>query len=409
MMKTVLERFFKYIAIDTTSLETSDTYPSTDPQLELGRLLAEELREIGLEEVVQDEYGYVTATVPATCERAPVLGLVSHMDTSSAVSGADIRPRMTMYQGGDIVLNEKENIVMKREDFPYLKECEGKTLIVTDGTTLLGADDKAGIAEIITLAERLMAPDAPPHGKVRIAFTPDEEISGGTRYFDVKAFGADIAYTVDGGPIGELEYENFNAATAVIEITGRSIHPGAAKGKMINAAAVGCEFQSMLPPAEQPAFTEGYQGFYHLLSVQGDVEACRMKIALREHDETRFQAQKAQLLSIAETLNYRWGAGTVQVAIRDQYYNMRSVIENHMELVEHAVKAFRDCGVEPRIQPVRGGTDGARLSFAGLPCPNLSTGGYNFHARYEFIPVESMEEMVDVLMNLVCSFAGEEN
>lgn len=414
-MKQVLDRFLEYIAVDTTSDENSSTYPSTPAQLVLGRRLAEECERLGLSEVMQDEHGYVTATIPAKLPAdmpadsgtVPVIGLVAHMDTSSAVSGAEIKARLVDYKGGDIVLNEEKNIVMKQEEFPCLKECEGRTLVVTDGTTLLGADDKAGIAEILTLAERLMAPDAPFHGTIRIAFTPDEEISGGTKYFDVKAFGADVAYTIDGGPVGELEYENFNAATATIEITGRSIHPGAAKGKMINAAVVGCEFQAMLPGTEQPAFTEGYQGFYHLLSIQGGVEQCRMRIAIREHDSRRFQAQKEQLQSIAETLNYRWGEGTVQVSIKDQYYNMCSIIENHMELVEHAVDAFRSQGVEPKIQPVRGGTDGARLSFAGLPCPNLSTGGYNFHARYEFIPVDAMETMVEVLLKLVSGFVEE--
>ena len=404
-MTSVLERFLEYIKLDTTSLEDSETYPSSPNQLVFGRNLARELRELGLEDVIQDEHGYVTATVPATREGVPVLGLVAHMDTSSAVSGHNIRSQVIHYQGGDILLNEAEQISMTVEEFPYLADCVGRHLVVTDGTTLLGADDKAGIAEIVTLAQRLLAPDAPPHGKVRLAFTPDEEISGGTRYFDVKAFGADLAYTVDGGPLGELEYENFNAAAAVVEITGRSIHPGAAKGKMVNAAAVGCELQSMLPPMEQPAFTEGYEGFYHLLSVQGDVEKCTMKIALREHDEAKFQAQKDRLLSSAEILNRRWGNGTVSVSIKDQYFNMRPAIEDHMEVVEQAIAAFRARRIEPRIQPVRGGTDGARLSLAGLPCPNLSTGGYNFHGRYEFIPVESMEQMVEVLLTLATSFA----
>ena len=407
-MTSVLDRFLEYVKLDTTSLEDSETYPSSPNQLVFGRNLAQELRELGLEDVKQDEHGYVTATSPATKEGAPVLGLVAHMDTSSAVSGHNIHPQVIHYQGGDILLNEAEHITMTLEEFPYLEDCIGKHLVVTDGTTLLGADDKAGVAEIVTFAQRLLAPDAPPHGKVRLAFTPDEEISGGTRYFNVKAFEADLAYTVDGGPIGELEYENFNAATAVIEITGRSIHPGAAKGKMVNAAAVACELQSMLPPMEQPAFTEGYEGFYHLLSIQGDVEQCSVKIALREHDAAKFQAQKDRILSGAEILNRRWGDGTVSVNIRDQYFNMRPAIEGHMEVVEQAIAAFRACGIEPCIQPVRGGTDGARLSLAGLPCPNLSTGGYNFHGRYEFIPVESMEQMVEVLLTLTASFAEDQ-
>lgn len=405
MKKTVLERFLAYISVDTTSDGESESYPSTPNQLELGRRLAEELKELGLSHVRQDEHGYVMAEIPATCEGVPAVGLVSHMDTSDAVSGANIRARLVPYEGGDIVLNPELGIVLKREEFPFLDDCIGTTMIVTDGTTLLGADDKAGVAEIVTLAERMMQPDAPKHGKICIAFTPDEEISGGTKYFDIQEFGAEVAYTVDGGPLGELEYENFNAATATVTIHGKSIHPGAAKGKMVNAAAVGCEFLSMLPPAEQPAFTEGYQGFYHLLSIQGGVESCTMKIALREHDAGRFEAQKAQIRAIAETLNCRWGVGTVEVSIRDQYFNMRPAIEKRMEVVEQAVAAFCSCEVEPIIQPIRGGTDGARLSLAGLPCPNLSTGGYNFHGHFECIPLESMEKMVDVLEALVCGYA----
>lgn len=406
MKKTVLERFLAYISIDTTSDGESESYPSTPNQLELGRRLAEELKELGLSNVRQDEHGYVMAEIPATCEGIPAVGFVSHMDTSDAVSGANIKARLVPYEGGDIMLNQEMGIALKKEEFPFLDDCIGKTMIVTDGTTLLGADDKAGVAEIVTLAERMMQPDAPKHGKICIAFTPDEEISGGTKYFDIDKFGAEVAYTVDGGPIGELEYENFNAATATITIHGRSIHPGSAKGKMVNAGAIGCEFQSMLPFEEQPAFTEGYQGFYHLISIQGSVENCTMKVALREHDTKLFEAQKAKLQSVAETLNGQWGAGTVEVSIRDQYFNMRPAIEKHMEVVEHAVAAFRSCEVEPIIQPVRGGTDGARLSLAGLPCPNLSTGGYNFHGHFECIPLESMEKMVDVLEALVRGYAA---
>lgn len=405
LMKTVLERFLEYISIDTTSREDSGTYPSSASQLELGRRLAEELKSFGIADVTQDEHGYVIARIPATKEGALSVGLVAHMDTSDAVSGADIRPRLVKYAGGDIVLNEKLGIVMKEAEFPFLENCVGKTMVVTDGTTLLGADDKAGVAEIMTAAQRMAAPDAPPHGKICIAFTPDEEISGGTKYFDVKGFGADLAYTVDGGALGELEYENFNAAMASVEITGRSIHPGDAKGRMVNAAVVGCEFEAMLPPAEQPAFTEGYEGFYHLLSMEGAVERCTMKIALREHDRGKFEEQKKRIFSIAGALNDRWGQGTVKVDIKDQYYNMRTAIEEHMEVVEHAVEAFKACGVEPVIQPIRGGTDGAKLSFLGLPCPNLSAGGYNFHGRFECVPVESMETMAEVLVKLLAGFA----
>lgn len=405
-MKTVLDRFLEYIRVDTTSDESSSNYPSTPAQLELGKRLVLELQQLGLHDACQDEYGYVTATIPANRKGGPVLGLVSHLDTSDAVSGANIQPRLVKYTGGDIALNE--SLTMKAEDFPFLENFIGKTLVVTDGTTLLGADDKSGVAEIVTLAERLMQPNAPAHGKIRIAFTPDEEISGGTRYFDVKKFGADLAFTVDGGLLGELEYENFNAATATIEIEGRSIHPGAAKGKMVNACVLACELQALLPSREQPAFTDGYEGFFHLLSVQGNVEHCTMKIALREHDAAKFQVQKDWLLNSAEEIHRRWGCPAITVAIKDQYFNMRSVIDQHMEVVEAAKSAFEACGVTPKVQPIRGGTDGARLSFAGLPCPNLSTGGANFHSRYECIPVEDMECMVDVLTALAGQLSGKE-
>lgn len=407
-MKTVLDRFLEYCSMDTTSDEESTSYPSTPNQLALGKRLAEELIQLGLSEVEQDQYGYVTATIPATAgEGGKVLGLVAHMDTSAAVSGANIKPRIVDYQGGDIPLDGAGGYVLSVEQFPQLEECVGKHLVVTDGSTLLGADDKAGVAEIVTLAQRLMAPDAPPHGKIRVAFTPDEEVGSGTKYFDVKKFGADVAYTVDGGPLGEVEYENFNAATAMVTIQGRNIHPGAAKDKMVNAAAVACEFQGLLPHNQQPAFTEGYQGFYHLVSIRGNIEGCVMKYALREHDAQKFQGQKDWLAAVAAQLNTRWGEGAVQVDIKDSYFNMRQVMESHMYLIDRACAAFRSQGVEPMIQPVRGGTDGARLSYAGLPCPNLSTGGYNFHSRFEFIPVESMETMVDVLWDLVYRFVEE--
>lgn len=405
-MKTVLDRFLDYISVETTSNEQSASYPSTPGQLALGRRLVQELQSLGAQDAMQDEYGYVTATIPATREGGPVLGLVSHLDTSDAVSGANIRPRLVKYQGGDIPLSD--SVTMKAADFPFLESFIGKTLVVTDGTTLLGADDKSGVAEIMTLAERLMQPGAPAHGKIRIAFTPDEEISGGTRYFDVKRFGADLAFTVDGGLLGELEYENFNAATATVEVQGRSIHPGAAKGKMINAAVLACELQALLPGREQPAFTEGYEGFYHLLSVQGNVEHCTMKIALREHDSAKFQAQKNWLMNAADEVNRRWGCQAISVTIKDQYFNMRSVIDQHMEVVNAAKAAFVACGVQAKVQPIRGGTDGARLSLAGLPCPNLSTGGANFHSRYECIPVEDMECMVDVLTELAVQLTGKE-
>lgn len=400
-MTTVLERFLSYVSIDTTSAPESTTYPSTPNQLVLGKQLVQELQEMGLSEVKQDEYGYITATIPATVPNVPVLGLIAHMDTSDAVSGANIKPHILRYEGGDIVLNEDKNILLAAKENPFLEKWVGKNLIATDGTTLLGADDKAGIAEIMAVAERLMAKDAAPHGKVRIAFTPDEEIGAGTKYFSIKDFGADIAYTVDGGDLGELEYENFNAATAKIDISGYSVHPGTAKNKMINATVLGGEFLGLLPEQEQPAHTEGRQGFYHVVQMTGSIEHCHIEIAIRDHDAAKFAAKKQLIEQIGTQINAKWQKNVVQVTIKDSYYNMRAVIDKHMDLVEHAREAFLAHGVTPLEQPIRGGTDGARLSLAGLPCPNLSTGGYNFHGRFECIPVEALHTMVDVLEELV--------
>lgn len=400
-MTTATERFLKYIAVNTTSVDDAKVYPSSPNQKVLGAQIAEEMKAMGLTDVIQDEYGYVMGTIPATRDKGPTIGLISHLDTSNAVSGGPIHPAFVDYQGGDIVLNKEQDIVMTPSAFPCLNEVKGKRLIVTDGTTLLGADDKAGVAEIMTLAERLLRPDAPKHGKIRIGFTPDEEVGEGTKFFDLEKFGAQIAYTVDGGALGELEYENFNAATATITIKGVSVHTGSAKNQMINAAAVGCEFQSLLPEKEQPVYTEGYEGFYHLSSIEGSCVHCEMKYLLREHDAEKFAAQKRKVEEIGRKLNEKWGSGVVTVSIRDSYANMRPIIENHMELVDEARHAFEACGVKPIVQPIRGGTDGARLSHKGLPCPNLSTGGYLFHSRYEFIPQESLETMVDVLEKLI--------
>lgn len=400
-MTTATERFLKYIAVNTTSVDDAKVYPSSPNQKVLGAQIAEEMKAMGLTDVIQDEYGYVMGTIPATRDKGPTIGLISHLDTSNAVSGGPIHPAFVDYQGGDIVLNKEQDIVMTPSAFPCLNEVKGKRLIVTDGTTLLGADDKAGVAEIMTLAERLLRPDAPKHGKIRIGFTPDEEVGEGTKFFDLEKFGAQIAYTVDGGALGELEYENFNAATATITIKGVSVHTGSAKNQMINAAAVGCEFQSLLPEKEQPVYTEGYEGFYHQSSIEGSCEHCEMKYLLREHDAEKFAAQKRKVEEIGRKLNEKWGSGVVTVSIRDSYANMRPIIENHMELVDEARHAFEACGVKPIVQPIRGGTDGARLSHKGLPCPNLSTGGYLFHSRYEFIPQESLETMVDVLEKLI--------
>ena len=399
-MKSAVERFLDYISIDTTSKEESASYPSSEKQWELARRLEAEMREMGLEEVELDEHGYVMATIPANVEGVPVLGFVSHMDTSSAVAGGPIHPQTVNYKGGDILLSRERNLWLKEAEFPELTDYKGKTLIVTDGTTLLGADDKAGIAEILTAAERMLREPSIRHGKIRICFTPDEEISRGTQYFNVKKFGADVAYTVDGGALGEIEYENFNGATAKITIHGRSIHPGASKGRMINALMVAWEFQGMLPAHEQPSYTEGYEGFYHLSSMSGTVAECSLKYIIRQHDKKEYEAKKARVEKIAAYLNEKYGPGTVEIMVRDMYFNMREIIEDHMDLIDKANAAFKACKVEPKTVPVRGGTDGARLSFMGLPCPNLSTGGHNFHGVYEYIPAESMESMANVLISL---------
>ena len=405
-MEKVLQRFLNYVSIDTTSDENSQTYPSTQNQLKLGQQLVKELIELGLTDAAQDEYGYITATIPANAESSVILGFISHLDTSPATSGANINAKVIEYNGGDIILSEENGEKICISDYPFISDCIGKHLVVTDGTTLLGADDKAGVAEIMTFAERLMAKDAPSHGTIKIGFTPDEEISAGTKYFDVKKFGANVAYTVDGGPLGELQYENFNAATVDVQINGRSIHTGSAKNKMVNATIVACEFQSMLPQDEQPCHTEGYEGFYHVKSINSSIEHATMKIFLREHDTQKFDIQKKTINEIVDKLNSRWGKNTVKATITDKFHNMQQIVKDHMYLVENAKSAFENCGVTPIIQPIRGGTDGARLSFKELPCPNLSTGGYNFHSRYEFVPVESLETMVDVLVNIASKFTN---
>lgn len=406
-MKSTAERFLEYISVDTTSREESSSCPSSETQWDLARILETEMREIGLRGVELDEHGYVTGTIPANVEGVPVLGLISHMDTSSAVPGGPIHPKLVDYRGGDILLNRELDLWLKEEEFPELQDYQGKTLIVTDGTTLLGADDKAGIAEILTAAERMMKDTSIRHGRIRICFTPDEEISRGTQYFDVNKFGADAAYTVDGGALGEIEYENFNGATANITIHGRSIHPGMSKGRMLNALMVAWELQGMLPAHEQPSYTEGYEGFYHLSSMAGSVAECSLKYIIRQHDRKEYEAKKARMEKIAAYLNEKYGSGTVELSLRDMYFNMQEIIKEHMHLIDKANEAFKACGVEPRTIPVRGGTDGARLSFMGLPCPNLSTGGHNFHGVFEYIPVESMESMADVLVSLAGEFVEE--
>lgn len=404
-MERVIERFLEYVKIDTQSSEGSSTMPSTMKQHDLASLLEKQLGEMGAEEIVYDkEHGYVYASVPASsgCEDAPVIGFIAHMDTSPAVTGAGVNPRIIEdYDGKDIVLNEEKQVVMRIADFPELASYRGRRMIVTDGTTLLGADDKAGVAEIMSMAEYLLQHPEISHGKIRVGFTPDEEVGAGADHFDVALFGADFAYTVDGGRLGEMEYENFNAAGAKVSIHGRSVHPGSAKDKMRNAILMAQEFQSMLPVAENPMYTCGYEGFYHLDSLQGTVEEAMAEYIIRDHDREKFEKKKANFLRIGEFLNEKYGAGTFEIAMKDSYYNMREVIEKHMDIVDRAKNAMRQLEVEPVVSPIRGGTDGCRLSYMGLPCPNLCTGGGNFHGKYEYACIDEMETIVQLLVKIV--------
>ena len=399
----VIDRFLRYVAYHTTSDENSQSAPSTARQLELGKQLVRELRDIGVTDAVLDGYGRVYGHLPATsgCENAPVIGLIAHMDTAPDASGEGVKPRQVRYMGGDILLNKEKGIVMREKDFPCLALYVDQTLIVTDGTTLLGADDKAGVAEIMAAAAWLAAHPEVPHGTIAIAFTPDEEIGCGADHFDFDRFHADFAYTVDGGALGEVEFENFNAANAGIKIHGRNIHPGSAKNIMKNAVLMAVHFISLLPPAETPAHTEGYEGFYHVNCCRAEESEGYINLIIRDHDRAKFEGRKAFLERTVAYLNDVYGEGTFELIMKDSYYNMREKIEPHMHVVERAIAAFRGCGVESRVIPIRGGTDGARLSWEGLPCPNLSTGGENFHGVYEFACVESMEKMVEVLVHLV--------
>ena len=395
-MKTVTERFLAYVGYETTSCEANECCPSTPNQMALARALVAEMQELDIADARVDEHGYVYGTIPAKGDHSARVGFIAHMDTSDAVKGPT-HPRMVEnYDGGAITL---ENGVVI-DGFDFLPGLKGQDLIVTDGTSVLGADDKAGVAEIMTLAARLMAPDAPEHCAVSIGFTPDEEIGRGADLFNVADFHADYAYTVDGGALGELEYENFNAAAAQVKVRGVNIQPGSAKNQMKNALLIGMEFNGMLPAWETPAHTEGYEGFYHLCEMQGDEELTTLSYILRDHDADKLEQKKETMRRIAAYLNQKWGEGTVEVTIKDSYRNMREMLEPHMEIVDKAKDAFEACGVTPIVQPIRGGTDGARLSYMGLLCPNLSTGGYNFHGRKELISVQAMEKMVDVLMEI---------
>lgn len=404
----VLERFLKYVKIDTQSDEVTGTSPSTMKQHDLAKLLLEELEDMGAQEIYYDKaHCYVYATIPASkgFENKPVIGFIAHMDTAPAMSGTDVKPRIIeKYDGKDILLNASPEIFLKTADFPEILKYIGQDLVLTDGTTLLGADDKAGIAEIMTMADYLLNHPECEHGKIRICFTPDEEIGCGPDYFDVKLFGADYAYTVDGGALGELEFENFNAAGAKVTINGRNVHPGSAKGKMKNAILIAQEFQSMLPKNENPMYTEGYEGFYHLDAIEGTVECTKMDYIIRDHDRVKFENKKKLFCQIADFLNSKYGESTIEVDMKDSYFNMREKIEPYMFLIEYAKDAMEELDIKPIITPIRGGTDGARLSFMGLPCPNLCTGGENFHGRYEYISVQAMERVWEMLVKLVTTF-----
>ncbi len=406
-MKTVSERMLEYVRFNTQSDDSTGRHPSTPGQLEFARHLAKELRELGVERVRVSEFAYVFGEIPpsADCGEAPALGLVAHMDTSADAPGDNVRPQLVEYRGGVIPLGDSGR-TLDPAVFPELNRLTGHTLITTDGTTLLGADDKAGIAEILTAVERVAAGDL-PHGKLCIGFTPDEEIGEGPLHFDVADFGADYAYTLDGGAAGEIEFQNFNAATATFELRGRSVHPGSAKDVMINARKVAFELDSLLPQDEVPEKTERFQGFYHLVHTSGSVGNARLVYLLRDHDAASFEARKRRMREAAETLNAKYGAGTVVLTIKDQYRNMEEIIRQHPFLIEIAEDAVRSAGIEPVIVPIRGGTDGATLSFKGLPCPNLGTGGYNFHGECEFASVQEMESSVQVILNIIKAFAGK--
>jgi len=399
----VIDRFLRYVDFHTTSDERAQSAPSTSGQLVLARALAEELKEMGIADAGVDEFGRVYGHLPASVGREgePTFGLIAHMDTSPDASGAGIHPRLVEYTGGDVVLNREKGIVMRAADFPCLEHYVNQTLIVTDGTTLLGADDKAGVAEIMSAIEHLIAHPEIAHGPISVAFTPDEEIGCGADHFDFDQFHADYAYTVDGGALGEVEFENFNAANAGVKIHGRNIHPGSAKNIMKNAVLLAAEFISLLPPAETPAHTEGYEGFFHVNYCKAVEEDAYVNLIIRDHSREKFEARKQFLQNTVAYLNSVYGEGTFELVLKDSYYNMREKIEPHMHLIDRAMKAFEDSGVAPRTIPIRGGTDGARLSWEGLPCPNLSTGGENFHGVYEFASVQAMEKMVEVLVRLV--------
>ncbi len=401
-MEQVLDRFLKYVVVDTQSDTDTGLTPSTPGQMIFAQNLANELKEIGLKDVSIDENGYVMATIPSNVDKdVPVIGFIAHMDTSPDFSGKHVKPCViNQYNGGDITLNESEGIVLSVADFPEVEKYVGQDIVTTDGTTLLGADDKAGVSEIVTAAEYLMQHPEIKHGKIRIGFTPDEEIGAGADHFDVKKFGAEFAYTLDGSEIGELEYENFNAAGAKVTINGRMVHPGYAKHKMRNSTRIANQLITMLPRHETPEHTDGYEGFYHLMSLNGDVEKTEMMFIIRDFKRDRFEDRKKEMEHLIRKINAEYGEGTAEVEIKDQYYNMREKVEPVMYVVDFAKQAMEEVGVKPIVKPIRGGTDGSRLSYMGLPCPNIFAGGHNFHGRFEFIPVQSMQKAVEVILKI---------
>lgn len=405
---TIVERFLKYVSFDTQSSEEAQGCPSTDKQWRLAEYLRDELTQLGLTEVELDEHGYLYATLPANTDKpVPTIGFIAHMDTSPDASGKDVKPRIVEnYDGGDIVLDEEAGIVTSPRKFPELKQHVGEDIIVTDGHTLLGADDKAGIAEIVQAMVYLMEHPEIKHGKIRVGFNPDEEIGMGAHLFDVEKFGCEWAYTMDGGELGEIEFENFNAASAKIDITGVSVHPGYAKDKMINAALVAADLITVMPDTEIPAMTEGYEGFFHLTGVQGGVEKATVNYIIRDHDRQLFEQRKQYITDIVNAMNDRYGKGTLQLTLNDQYYNMREKIEPCMHVIDIVKQAITDAGVEPQVRAIRGGTDGAQLSFKGLPCPNIFAGGLNFHGPHEFLPIPNMEKAMQTVVN-ICRITAE--
>ena len=398
----ITERFLKYVSFCTTSDEETNMTPSTPGQMEFAQYLAAELKEIGMQEVTLDENGYVMATLPANIEGKPVIGFIAHMDTAPDASGKNVKARIVEnYDGQDIVLNEEKNIVFEVAKYPEILDYKGQDIIVTDGTTLLGADDKAGLAEIVTACEYLIQHPEIKHGKIRVGFTPDEEIGQGADHFDVAKFGCDFAYTMDGGAVGELEYENFNAAGCKVKVHGVNVHPGYGYHKMINSMRIANYFATMLPRWETPEHTQGYEGFYHLIAMNGTVEETTLQYIIRDHDRARFESRKREIEHLARKINQEYGEGTIEVEIRDQYYNMREKVEPVMHIVTLVEEAMKEVGVTPKVQPIRGGTDGARLSFEGLPCPNIFAGGVNFHSRFEYLPIPSMEKAMQVILKIV--------